>query len=373
MLAIEAGCDGVLICSGDHDTQAAALEALVHAVESDRLRISRVEDALRRQQRAKERFLGRRRPGEAAWRRSASSGARPRRAPRHRRRDGALPVMLKPRALTPGDRLAIVAPASPFTRDEFDSGLQEIRRLGFVPVYDESVFARQGYVAGTAGDSGGGAASAWRIRRSPASSASAAATAARRCCRCSIATRRGAARKPFIGYSDLTSVLTFLTIGCDLVAFHGPMLAGRLGRGKEGYDRDSFEGALLRTDPMGELAPPALESVRRGEASGPLLGGTLTQLLASLGTPFAFDPPRRATCCFSTKSASARTGSIAWSRSCGRPVCWRARARSSSASCRGATSRRVLITARAVVPNCLPIFRAPSSSAFPRATRPVPR
>jgi beta-N-acetylhexosaminidase len=57
VLAIEAGCDGVLICSGDHDTQAAALEALIHAVESDRLRLSRVEDALKRQQRAKERFL----------------------------------------------------------------------------------------------------------------------------------------------------------------------------------------------------------------------------------------------------------------------------------------------------------------------------
>ena len=37
VLAIEAGCDGVLICSGDHDTQAAALEALVHAVEDERL------------------------------------------------------------------------------------------------------------------------------------------------------------------------------------------------------------------------------------------------------------------------------------------------------------------------------------------------
>jgi beta-N-acetylhexosaminidase len=57
VLAIEAGCDGILICSGDHDTQAAALEALVHAVEDDRLRLARVEDALKRQQRAKERFL----------------------------------------------------------------------------------------------------------------------------------------------------------------------------------------------------------------------------------------------------------------------------------------------------------------------------
>ena len=57
VMAIQAGCDGVLICSGDHDTQAAALEALVHAVEEERLPLGRVEDALKRQRRAKERFL----------------------------------------------------------------------------------------------------------------------------------------------------------------------------------------------------------------------------------------------------------------------------------------------------------------------------
>lgn len=55
--AVESGCDGVLICPGDHDRQAAALEALIHAVEDGRLPLSRVEDALRRQQRTKERFL----------------------------------------------------------------------------------------------------------------------------------------------------------------------------------------------------------------------------------------------------------------------------------------------------------------------------
>src|SRR5438876_356955 len=57
VLAVEAGCDGVLICSGDHDTQAAALESLVHAIEDERLRLTCVEDALARLQRAKERFL----------------------------------------------------------------------------------------------------------------------------------------------------------------------------------------------------------------------------------------------------------------------------------------------------------------------------
>ncbi len=57
VLAIAAGCDGVLICSGDHGIQAAALEALIYAVESGELPFARVEDALKRQQRAKERYL----------------------------------------------------------------------------------------------------------------------------------------------------------------------------------------------------------------------------------------------------------------------------------------------------------------------------
>ena len=57
VLAVEAGCDGVLICSGRHELQAAALEALVHALEQERLSASRVEDAIRRHRRAKERLL----------------------------------------------------------------------------------------------------------------------------------------------------------------------------------------------------------------------------------------------------------------------------------------------------------------------------
>jgi beta-N-acetylhexosaminidase len=55
--AIAAGCDGLLICSGEADVQAATLEALVHAVEDGRISYKRVEDALKRLRQAKERFL----------------------------------------------------------------------------------------------------------------------------------------------------------------------------------------------------------------------------------------------------------------------------------------------------------------------------
>ena len=199
--------------------------------------------------------------------------------------------MRKPRALAPGDRLAIVAPASPFTREDFDGGLEEIRRLGFVPVHDESVFARERYVAGTPAVRAAAIHAAWR---DPLIAAVIGVRGGYGSAQLLPLLDREEARraaKPFIGYSDLTSMLTFLTLGCDLVAFHGPMLAGRLGRGAAGYDEDTFVRTLCRREPVGELAPAGLESVRPGEARGMLLGGTLTQLLASLGTPYAFAPP----------------------------------------------------------------------------------
>jgi muramoyltetrapeptide carboxypeptidase len=199
--------------------------------------------------------------------------------------------MRKPRALTLGDRLAVVAPASPFAREEFDRGVEEIRTLGFEAIYDESVFARTGYVAGSPQLRAAAIHAAWRDPEIAGVIGVRGGYGSAQVLPLLDADLARRAAKPFIGYSDLTAVLTFLTLGCDLVAFHGPMLAGRLGRGADGYDADSFERALCRLEPMGELTAPGVESIRGGDAAGLLFGGTLTQLLASLGTPFAFAPP----------------------------------------------------------------------------------
>lgn len=70
--AVAAGCDAMLVCSGNVDVQAATLEALVKAVESGELPLARVDDALARVARAKAQFLGgARAPGRErlrAWR-----------------------------------------------------------------------------------------------------------------------------------------------------------------------------------------------------------------------------------------------------------------------------------------------------------------
>jgi muramoyltetrapeptide carboxypeptidase len=199
--------------------------------------------------------------------------------------------MRKPRLLRPGDRIAVVAPASAFARMEFDAGVSELRSLGFNPVFEESVFERRAYAAGSAATRAAAFARAWR---DPEISAL-------------IAVRGGYGSvhllpllgeslllgepKAFIGYSDNTSLLTWLTLMGGIVSFHGPMLEGRLARGEAGYDRSTFMRCLCSPEPADEISHPQVEVVHSGEAAGLLVGGTLTQLCASLGTPYAFDPP----------------------------------------------------------------------------------
>jgi muramoyltetrapeptide carboxypeptidase len=199
--------------------------------------------------------------------------------------------MLKPRALRPGDRIALVSPASPFARDEFDLGVAELRSLGFEAVYDDSVFARHGYVSGAPDLRARALSAAWS---DPSIAALIAVRGGYGSAQLLPLLERDALRacpKVFVGYSDITTLLAFLTTRCGIVAFHGPMIDQKISRGPDAYDRTSFLNAVCRPEPMGELAPAGLDTVRAGEARGPLFGGTLTQLLASFGTPYAFDPP----------------------------------------------------------------------------------
>src|ERR1051326_8781605 len=57
---------------------------------------------------------------------------------------------IKPPALSKGDKVGIVAPASYFSRDEFEAGCAALRQLGYEPVYSDSIFDRDLYFAGTA-------------------------------------------------------------------------------------------------------------------------------------------------------------------------------------------------------------------------------
>ena len=199
--------------------------------------------------------------------------------------------MITPPALSAGARVGIVAPASGCARAEFELGVTELRRLGYEPVYDESVFATSTFTAGSP------AVRAAAFRRAWDDPTIAAIIAARG--------GYGSVQllpifdgwwpqqtpKVFVGYSDNTSLLTWLTCRCGLTALHGPMIDGRLAKGVAGYDAASFRALACGQGAGLEFRPEGLVTLKAGEAEGALFGGTLTQLVASLGTPYAFAPP----------------------------------------------------------------------------------
>ena len=197
----------------------------------------------------------------------------------------------KPQALAAGDRIAVIAPASGFDRMEFDAGVEELRALGFEPEWEGSVFERAAFTAGSPDARVSALEHAWHSSSVRGIIGARGGYGSVHLLPALEASRLDGPPKAVIGYSDLTSLLTFLTCQCGVVAFHGPTVAGRLSGGPARYDRASFLRVLTAAAPAGELETGvALEALAAGEATGRLLGGTLTQLAAACGTPYALTP-----------------------------------------------------------------------------------
>jgi muramoyltetrapeptide carboxypeptidase len=100
------------------------------------------------------------------------------------------------------------------------------------------------------------------------------------------------ARHPraYVGYSDLTPLLLGLVQRCGLIAFHGPMVAADFARGLDGDELSSLLGALGEEPELSYPLEGCLAAGLEGEPiEAPLLGGCLSLLAATAGTPYAPD------------------------------------------------------------------------------------
>ena len=194
-----------------------------------------------------------------------------------------MPRLTKPNAVQKGDCIAIVAPGFAVPAARLEAGASRLREAGFRVCWRPDLLDTHGYLAGSDarraaelmqwiddGDVGAllcarggygaqrmlGGLDAGRVRR---------------------------ARKPLIGFSDVTTLLLWQLRCAGLVGFHGPM-----------FDRDEgpAEDELERLARVlaGGIPPPLRGRPRLGgRAEGRLVGGSLTLLAASLGTAWEVD------------------------------------------------------------------------------------
>ena len=198
--------------------------------------------------------------------------------------------MITLRRVQSGDRVALVAPASSFPVEEVAAGVAELGRLGLEAVYDPSLFEKDRFVAGAASTRAAAIQKAWADPSIAALIAVRGGYGSAQVLPLLDTALLRSSRKAVIGYSDITAILS-LYQQCGLTAIHGPMVDRRFSRGPSAYDEASFRRVVMSAGPAGELRPPALEVLRPGRATGTLVGGTLTQLVSSLGTPWAFAAP----------------------------------------------------------------------------------
>jgi muramoyltetrapeptide carboxypeptidase len=182
--------------------------------------------------------------------------------------------------------VGIVAPASNIQRNLLEAGCEALRKMGYRPFYFDSILEQDLYFAGSADR---------RVEELQT-------MFAREDVRAIVCARGGygtnyllgnfdfgvLAKYPkiFVGYSDVTTLLTAFTDATGLVTFHGPMVTKDFAH-EGGVDVLSWEAALggvaewsLNFEP-GCGVKPLVE----GSAEGVLYGGCLSMLAASLGTP----------------------------------------------------------------------------------------
>lgn len=195
----------------------------------------------------------------------------------------------KPRALNSQSVIMPFAPASPAEFAKVLAGAEELRNLGF-HVGDSTPLSPEGYFAGSLAGRRNELLS--ELERNDVD----ALVAVRggygsNYLLDNLAIEHADIPKVILGYSDLTSLQTYLWQRHAWVGFYAPMLVGGFDAGEgtpKGYDRDSLLGAITKTDSGWSLKLRG-ETLVGGEVKGRILGGCLTMVETTLGTPWELD------------------------------------------------------------------------------------
>lgn len=193
---------------------------------------------------------------------------------------------IRPPALRPGSRVALVAPAGPLPTGAVDRAVDAVHGLGWDAVVGVHARARHGYLAGTDAQRLSDLNAALRAPEIDAVWFLRGGYGAMRLLEHVDWTALRERPRPVIGFSDNTALhLAIRRLG--LVSFHGPHAAGEL----PPFARSALHTLLTSREACGALPFPGATrcagTVVPGRAEGRLVGGNLSLIAATLGTPVA--------------------------------------------------------------------------------------
>ena len=195
--------------------------------------------------------------------------------------------MIVPPAVAKGATLGVVAPAGVVKPDALERGLALLRSWGYGVRVGEHVLARRRYCAGTPHQR---AQDLICMLEDPQ-------VAAVVCARGGYGSVQVMplldpeifARHPKLvcGYSDVAPLLGFIVARARVVALHGPMVAIDFAKGVSA--RAAARWQALLAEPAAPWSEQVHEAIAPGVATGPVVGGCLSSLVALLGTPYAVE------------------------------------------------------------------------------------
>lgn len=194
---------------------------------------------------------------------------------------------LKPPALQAGDTIGIIAPASNIKRERLEAGCDALEKLGYKSFYLDSITKKNLYFAGSADRRGRELEEMFCRDEVRAIICARGGYGANYLLNTLNLDKIKAHPKIFVGYSDITSLLTYISDSTGLITFHGPMVTKDFAH-SDGVDLASWAAALTGASEWNlELGPESgAKSLVAGSAEGVLYGGCLSMLVASLSTRY---------------------------------------------------------------------------------------
>lgn len=197
---------------------------------------------------------------------------------------------IKPHALKKGDTIGIIAPASPPSLPEkITKGAEYLEKLGYRVKLGKNVQKVYGYLAGTDQERADDINSMFADKDVKAIIAVRGGYGTPRLLPLLNYAMIKKNPKILVGYSDLTALQLAIFKKTSLVTFSGPMSGVEMFKGIDPFTEEHFWACLTSTKKMGPVQNPLekkLQTLVKGKASGILLGGNLSLIVALAGSKY---------------------------------------------------------------------------------------